>query len=122
MISSRDSFGYNGNKRHFKFPYKRLYTRLLASAARKNQEVSLTYEEFLKFTKEKHCYYCNAPLEWVKHGKKANKYNLDRLNPNKGYHKNNVAPCCWTCNNLKSATREGKFLAHIKRICDNLDL
>lgn len=91
-----------GNERHFKFPFKRLYTKLTQSAQRKNIEITLTYEDFLLFTEKSVCFYCHSKLEWIKHGKSATKYNLDRKDVNLGYTKENCIECCWRCNNSKS--------------------
>jgi len=90
------------NARHFKYPYKRLYNKLINNAKKKNQEISITYQDFLEFTRIKNCHYCKTELTWIKHGQKATKYNLDQKDPNKGYCKENLVPCCWDCNNLKS--------------------
>lgn len=109
-----------GNARHFKTPYKRLYNRLVAGAKRKNRKVTLTYEEFLEFTKINRCDYCNDPVEWIPHGKTAIKYNLDRRKNNLGYSKNNCVVCCTECNFLKSDMCEGKFLTIIDKIYTNL--
>lgn len=110
------------NARHYKKPYKRLYTKLLYSAKKKEIEVSLSYEDFLLFTEEERCYYCNSKVSWVSHGKEAKSYNLDRKNNSIGYTKNNCVVCCKSCNFLKSNRNEGAFLSHVHRIVQNLGL
>lgn len=91
-----------GNARHFKFPFKRTFTKLKKSAERKSLPLSITYEQFLEFTKINECFYCKNKINWIKHGKKVSSYNLDRKDSFKGYHVDNVVVCCWKCNNLKS--------------------
>lgn len=114
------SWQKKGNERHFRFPYKRLYTRLLLGAKSKGREVTLTYEEFVQFTKIKNCEYCNALVEWIPHGKKGIRYNLDRKNNNVGYTKENCVVCCADCNFFKADMDEGKFLARVDRIFKNI--
>ena len=91
-----------GNKRHFQFPYKRIFHKLQCCAKRKNIPCFLSYEEFVEFTKINTCFYCGNRVFWIKHGKKASAYNLDRIKNSKGYQKDNLIVCCWRCNNLKS--------------------
>ena len=70
------------------------------------------------------CFYCGdlpKPVEIYK-GKFALKeslvvHGLDRLNPKKGYEKNNVVSCCFTCNKAKSSLTLKEFTEHIKKIC-----
>lgn len=102
MNKSQKEFGFNGNKRYFNKPYIRLYNRLLNGAKSKGLIVTLSYLEFLEFTKIGSCIYCNTEVQWVKHGKKAIKYNLDRKINSLGYTKDNCVVCCWKCNSTKS--------------------
>ena len=46
------------NARHFKYPYKKIYNKVLKCAKDKKLDVDLTYEEFVDFTKIKNCHYC----------------------------------------------------------------
>lgn len=107
------------NERHYKTPFKRLYTKLKNSAQKKSIEVELSYEDFLEFTKIPDCYYCGDSVLWVPHGKKAVAYNLDRRDNEKGYTKQNSVVCCKTCNFLKSKYNSGKFLDIVYRIAMN---
>lgn len=88
------------NERHYKFPYKRTYSKIKSSCKKRNIELKLTYEELVEFTKQKNCHYCGVGVTWVKHGK-VNRYNLDRKDNKKSYSKENCVVCCWTCNNSK---------------------
>lgn len=79
-------------------PYVRLYKRLL----QQNRWVNvLSYEEFCKFTQYTSCFYCNKSINWVKYGKKATSYNLDRKDNSIGYVVSNLVPCCAPCNYKK---------------------
>ena len=109
-----------GNSRHYKYPYKRLYNKMVRSANNKNIEVNINYNDFLKFTKIKNCEYCNNPVKWVKHGKNAICYNLDRKKNNLGYTLDNCIVCCKTCNFLKSDMDESQFLCIIDKIFNNI--
>lgn len=91
-----------GNARHFKLPFKRVHTKLIASANRKKIKCDITYEDFVEFTKTKLCHYCFKPIKWVAHGKKVTAYYLDRMDNTKGYLKDNCVVCCIRCNLGKS--------------------
>lgn len=88
-----------------KRPYEALFNKFDYDRKRFNQESSLTYEEFVEFTKSPFCAYCKDPVSWAEfcistHG---HKYNLDRMDNSRGYHKDNLAVCCWICNQIKSS-------------------
>lgn len=91
-----------GNARHLEKPYWRLYTRLLASAKARGLHVSLSYEQYLRFTKQPYCHYCGAKLQWRKHGTTATRVNLDRKNNKSGYNIRNVVASCFKCNTARS--------------------
>jgi len=86
-------------------PYKSLYNRLLAVARCKNPPipVSITFEDFVKFTEVNLCEYCRRPVYWSVNNlaKNGAGYNLDRKNNNLGYTVDNVAVCCMPCNQTK---------------------
>jgi hypothetical protein len=92
-----------------KRPHEWLYTKLCNNAKRKNQTVTLTYEEFLEFTKIDKCHYCNNEnIIWPRphlnsHMRgEATGYNLDRKDNTIGYIKENCVVCCRRCNDSKS--------------------
>jgi hypothetical protein len=52
-----------------------------------------------------------------KHSSGNYKYNgLDRVDNNRGYEKDNIVPCCETCNKAKLQMSLGEFLNWIKRV------
>jgi hypothetical protein len=73
---------------------------MVTSAKRSGHAVDITFEEFLFLTQITVCYYCGGSITWEPYGGTA--YNLDRLNSALGYSFENVAVCCFRCNNLKS--------------------
>jgi len=77
-------------------PYEFLYNRLLQG----KHEVTLTYEEFLEFTKETNCHYCNALVRFTVHIYRDGESptNLDRKDSALGYSKDNCVVCCKRCN------------------------
>lgn len=88
-----------------KRPYEALYNSV-ARRSKSRYDSSLTYEQFLSFTKEDRCGYCYAPVVWAEfaitnHGHTA-AYNLDRVDNSKGYHVDNLIVCCGRCNKAKS--------------------
>ena len=85
-----------------KAPFFSLYNKLKRQAAHCGRSCELSFEEFLSLTKIETCHYCRAPLKWTEFDKwrtKQNRgYNLDRLDNQKGYKKDNVVVCCGSCN------------------------
>lgn len=90
-----------GNARHYLTPFKRVYNRLTKHSERRGIDCSITYEEYLDFTKHPNCHYCEELIPWKAHGKGANSTFLDRKDGGP-YTKENVVVCCWKCNNGKS--------------------
>jgi hypothetical protein len=85
------------------FPdYLALYNKLLTSSKISKHKCDLKFEEFVKFTKIKKCFYCHSPIFWKKHGL-LKSYNLDRKDNSLGYTKDNCVVCCKRCNFSKSA-------------------
>jgi hypothetical protein len=74
-----------------------VYNRLVTEAKKRGYAVSLTYKQFMVFTKKRACHYCKAPIVW---GTSA--HNIDRKNNTKGYSKENCVVCCKLCNWTKS--------------------
>jgi len=59
------------------------------------------------------CYYCGKPSqEGIKiHG-------LDRVENDRGYHLDNVVPCCYDCNIAKATQTQEDFIEMCKRVAD----
>lgn len=97
----KKTFQELGNARHYLTPFKRVYNRLVKNSARRGIECSITYEEYIEFTKQESCHYCNDKIPWKAHGRGANSTFLDRKDSGP-YQKDNVVVCCWRCNDSKS--------------------
>jgi len=90
-------------------------------AKRRNLEWNLSINQVAEII-QKPCYYCGA----IKSNKKITKsckegysYNgIDRLNNKKGYHIDNVVPCCAQCNRAKGNMSFDNFIIWIKAMAD----
>jgi len=92
-------------KRPFQSCYANIFSRVHTTGPK---VVLLTYEEFLEFTKIKECHYCCKEIKWHPHTKKdgidikgSRAYQLDRIDNDGPYSKNNCVVCCWSCNQAK---------------------
>ena len=88
-----------------KRPYEWLYNRVVKQAKDRNQTVELSFDQFLDCIKQTQCHYCHAPLAWSEYHSAKTKnfcFNLDRMNNESGYTKDNLCTCCWRCNHAKS--------------------
>jgi hypothetical protein len=86
-------------------PFESLYRHFIRQAAENKRETDIFFEDFLKFTEIKTCYYCGGPIRWVEYcgrGPGSQKFNLDRKDNSVGYLKSNVVVCCTRCNRAKS--------------------
>lgn len=86
-------------------PYSSLYRRLKQTAEREGRSLTLTYEDFLEYTKIGKCQYCHDSVTWAEYNLEKNGfgYNLDRMDNSKGYSKNNCTVCCKNCNRAKAS-------------------
>ena len=66
-----------------------------------SHKVELTYEEFLSFTRIKHCTYCYDFINWEPRARRGG-HHLDRKDNDKGYSMKNCVVCCAECNRVKS--------------------
>jgi hypothetical protein len=80
-------------------PFESRYNSLI-SVNKERNNVNLTYEEYIEFTKIKNCHYCNVPMNW--HPYHMTGYYLDRKDNSLGYSVDNCVVCCARCNEAKS--------------------
>lgn len=106
---------YYANKDHLAIKEKEYnespngrFKRFLKEARREKHNVTLTQEEFSVLMK-KPCFYCQKPLP--KTGRC-----LDRIDSNKEYTIDNVAPCCHVCNIMKNDSSQTEFFNQIELI------
>jgi hypothetical protein len=92
-------------------PYRATYNELLRNCIRRKLDISITYENFLEFTKIDKCHYCYSKIKWYPHTKNdsvhikgSRAYKLYRMNNNIGYTATNSVVCCFKCNRAKSNT------------------
>lgn len=86
---------------------------------------TLTYKQFLKFTKINKCYYCNDHINWLPYSNDNGKYlsrayYLDRKNNKNGYSFNNCVVCCTFCNKMKKGVNYNDFKLWIKKVSNTL--
>jgi hypothetical protein len=96
------STGYCTSCHRKKRPYGILFNRVTSNAELKGIKSTLTYAQFLEFTKINKCVYCKSNVEWMAHVpahyRGATGYNLDRKDSSGPYSKENCVVCCKTCN------------------------
>lgn len=114
----------NSNKENSKIEHglatKRTVFRLyVAGAKRRNLSFDLTFEQFIDLS-QKSCYYCGIEPSTIRKSDHDNGdfiyTGLDRKNSKLGYTLDNVVPCCFKCNRMKSDNSIEEFLSHIKKI------
>lgn len=90
-----------------KRPFESIYNYLVAEAKDNSRELTISYEDYLEFTKIPLCWYCASPILWSpytnqKRGEKVRRaYYLDRKDNTVGYTKENCVVCCPSCNLTK---------------------
>lgn len=104
-------------KRPLEYKYNLLVS--INQRTRPHLEISLTYEEFMGFTKIDSCHYCSAKIKWVTRAcdreKLGYSYNLDRKDNDIGYTKDNCVVCCGRCNFAKGSSFTYEEWKHIGR-------
>lgn len=104
--------------------FRAVYNQYVRRAKKKEQEFTLTKQEFRELC-ERPCYYCgarpnNLSRDHLRHNGTWEYNGLDRIDNSKGYLQGNVQPCCTPCNSLKSNLEEKEFLARISLIASRL--
>jgi len=84
------------------------YNEYLRSAMKKNLQFNLDADQF-EVLVNSHCHYCDEYDETRVVG-------IDRVNSERGYIIDNVVPCCFNCNRMKSDLARDDFLNHICKI------
>jgi 5-methylcytosine-specific restriction endonuclease McrA len=96
---------------------RNLYKRYIARG------VDFDYNIWLELTSSV-CHYCGSPPSNIRRHPSNDVYlynGLDRKSPHDNYTLDNVVPCCWRCNKMKSDTPYDEFLSLLKKILVNLN-
>ena len=94
----------------------RRFSNYKAQAKKCNRIFNIDIYEFKGIT-DKQCKYCGGHSD-SDHDEQF--CGIDRVDSNKGYAKNNIVPCCYTCNIMKASLTCDEFVNHIKKIACNL--
>jgi len=87
---------------------KRKYSQFKHGAKIRGLVFELSFQEFRAYY-GRPCWYCGCKIYTV---------GLDRIDNFKGYLKDNVIPCCGTCNRMKMDLTAEFFIEHAKRITE----
>ena len=79
-------------------PYEALFNLFVRKAKERTLEVTISYNDFVKFCAVKECHYCATPVLFEVYGARGCRYNLDRKDNSIGYSLNNLVVCCQDCN------------------------
>ena len=96
-----------------------VYLQYRAGAKNRGYEFKLTKEQILELVKQP-CHYCGIEPSNVRttgwNSGSITCNGIDRVDNSIGYTKENVVPCCWTCNNKKKAMSKNEFLEWVSRV------
>ena len=92
---------YQERNRAWSRTFKGRFSQLVRKARQYGKEVTITVEQYKELF-DKPCYYCGGALPECGHG-------LDRQDNRRGYHFDNVVPCCYDCNFKKGAIEAAGF-------------
>jgi len=82
------------------------YGQYKSDAIKIGREFSLSFEQFFTFW-QKDCSYCGGEIKTI---------GLDRVNSKVGYEIDNIVPCCFDCNRLKSNRVLEEWLSKMEKI------
>ncbi len=93
---------------------KSRYSQLKGTAKERNHCLELTYQDYVDLVEDKDCHYCGDKLGGLG-------YNLDRIDPFKGYLHDNVVPCCKLCNQAKMDLSLEQFYLLVTKIYSRIE-
>lgn len=112
-----------GLSRRTENPGRTTFLRTYKTSARnRNIVVSLTDEELIALS-AMDCHYCGSPPASVAKSTHAGAddyvyQGIDRIDNSRGYHVDNVVPCCGYCNRAKINRPASEFLAWLARVVE----
>ena len=91
---------------------------------RKHAKNIMAKRRYKMFAKDSKCYYCRCQMQLpTSHKHERNTATIDHKTPRsrKGHKtaKDNLALCCFACNNAKGSKTEAEFRACFQRSTDN---
>lgn len=92
-------------------PARKMLCSYKGRAKRKGYEFELTEEDFRQLDTLT-CEYCGGD----------EKMGYDRIDSNLGYTLDNVTPCCYVCNTMKSNLTREEFIAHVLKIGEHTNV
>lgn len=101
--------------------FNNCYSNYRSKANYRNIEFNLDKDTFRKITSS-NCHYCNCiPSMTIKAGKNSSTgcyiYNgIDRVDSNLEYNIDNIVPCCYICNVMKSSLSVDEWFNHMEKI------
>lgn len=101
-------------------PFESAYNTLIHLAAKRGLQVTLTYEDFLKFTEQPICHYCGDLIRWSPYNTQVCR--LDRKDNRLGYTVENCVTCCAICNRMKQALSYEEFLRRCQKISRHIGI
>lgn len=104
-VQQKNELNCNRLNDEYSFKYKELKRN--CKEHRRNLKFELEKEECIEIW-NKNCIFCNT----------NEKIGIDRIDPSKGYIKDNIQPCCFTCNIMKGNrfNNNNDFISAIKYI------
>lgn len=125
IIYAQKKFAQKSETNHQLGLRKHLYRAKIQGAKNRNIFFDLDFDTFDKIISED-CVYCGAKPAEISdkyllaradmHQEKIAVNGIDRVDPTKGYIKENCVPCCQTCNYMKRILQKDEFLNHIIKI------
>lgn len=103
--------------KHRGFSITRRFNALKQKARRLNTDFNITLHDYELIIDGARCEYCSGKLPAIGHG-------LDRIDSDYGYTKDNVTPCCYSCNMIKGdrfTYTQMKILAEFIREMDDIN-
>ena len=95
--NNRDKINVYKRKHDYKYKQsvKGRFSTLKKECKRRNILLDISLEEYKSIIQNNSCEYCGGNLP-------KNGTGLDRIDSNKGYHLDNLVPCCYNCNRIKN--------------------
>lgn len=116
----RKSCGCRSRNRIRETSINLVFSLYKTKARKRNISFDLSRNEFEDYI-FRTCFYCGEePSNYLRGHesgiRKIEYTGIDRVDPSKGYEKNNCVPCCFICNRAKSDLSLNEWLSYVKRI------